>query len=347
MKHDNLPPIEKYDFAASYKVEPDPKIKIKLLALHHFQFGLSPAEVSKMVLAKEKTLPSWVDALVEFDYEGLIEREGRGRKPRLPPEKEEDFKIELDKMQVSFQGGRITAKNIKQLLTDKFDCNYSDSGVYSLLDRLNIVWISGRSKDPKSSEEAILAFKENFQDEVEKITKQIKNDQIEVWWPDESRIGQQGSLTRQWATKGTRPRVIRPKQFISTYVFGAICPDKDKECTLVLAETNTGMMQLHLNQISEQVEDGYHAIIMMDRASWHTTEALVIPKNIAILPLPSYSPELNPMEQVWQQLRKIGLSNTCFKNYHQIVDACCEAWNCFGDEEGNIQNIGHCTWALI
>ena len=170
-------------------------------------------------------------------------------------------------MQVSFQGGRITAKNIKPLLTDKFDCNYSASGVYSRLDRLNMVWISGRSKDPKSSEEATLAFKENFPDEVEKITKQIKNEHIKVWWPDESRIGQQGSLTRQWATKGTRPRVIRQKQSISTYVFGAIFPDKDKGCALVLAETNTGMMQLHLNQISEQVEDGYHAIMMMDRAS--------------------------------------------------------------------------------
>ena len=106
-----------------------------------------------------------------------------------------------------------------------------------------------------------------------------------------------------------------------TDILVAICPDKDKGCALVLAETNTGMMQLHLNQISEQVEDGYHAIIMMDRASWHTTEALVIPQNISILPLPPYSPELNPMEQVWQQLRKIRLSNMCFKNYHQIVDA--------------------------
>jgi hypothetical protein len=81
MKHDNLPPIEKYDFAASYQVEPDPKIKIKLLALHHFQFGLSPAEVSKMVLAKEKTLPSWVDACGEVwncfgDEEGNIQNIG-------------------------------------------------------------------------------------------------------------------------------------------------------------------------------------------------------------------------------------------------------------------------------
>ena len=79
------------------------------MALNHFQFGLFQAEVSKMVLAKEKTLPSWAGALVEFDDEGLKEREGRGRKPRLPPEKQEDFKIELDKMKISFQGGRITA----------------------------------------------------------------------------------------------------------------------------------------------------------------------------------------------------------------------------------------------
>jgi len=84
---------------------------------------------------------------------------------------------------------------------------------------------------------------------------------------------------------------------------------------------------------------------MMDRASWHTTEALVIPKNVSILPLRPYSPELNPMEQVWQQLKKIRLSNTCFKNYEEIVDACCEAWNCFCDEEGNIENIGNRAWA--
>ena len=56
IKHNNLPSIEKYDFAASCQVKPEPKIKIKLLALHHFQFGRSQAEVSKMVLAQEKTL---------------------------------------------------------------------------------------------------------------------------------------------------------------------------------------------------------------------------------------------------------------------------------------------------
>jgi hypothetical protein len=63
-----------------------------------------------------------------------------------------------------------------------------------------------------------------------------------------------------------------------TDILVAICPDKDPACALVLPETSTGMMQLHFNQTSEPVENSYHAIIMMDRASRHTIEALVIPK---------------------------------------------------------------------
>jgi transposase len=105
------------------------------------------------------------------------------------------------------------------------------------------------------------------------------------------------------------------------------------------------MPQLHLDQISEHVQQDYHAIVLMDRASWHTTEALNIPDNITLIPLPPYSPELNPMEQVWQQLRKIKLSNTNFKDYDHILDSCCEAWNCFCDEDGNIQDLCTRDWA--
>ena len=85
----------------------------------------------------------------------------------------------------------------------------------------------------------------------------------------------------------------------------------------------------------------------MDRASWHTTEALIIPQNITLMPLPPYSSELNPMEQVWQQLRRIKLSNTNFKNYNDIVDSCSEAWNTFCDEDGNIPNLCTRNWVKI
>lgn len=181
--------------------------------------------------------------------------------------------------------------------------------------------------------------------ELEKLKKDLGTLKIEVWWQDEMRVGQQGSLSRVWADKGTRPRVVRQRQFLSTYIFGAVCPDRDIGCGLILPECNAGMMQIHLDQVSKNIRKGYHGVLLMDRASWHTTEALIIPENMTLMPLPSYSPELNPMEQVWQQLRKIRLSNTVFKDYEEIVQACCDAWNCFVDEEGNIERLCTRNWA--
>lgn len=337
--------IQGQDFKAAYKRERDPIIKIKLLALQHLQVGKFLKDVSDIVLYDEKAVRRWLRNFVKFDYEGLLEKEGRGQKPRLPPEEEENFKIALDRIQEEKNGGRIIVDDIQRLLADEFDCNYSRTGVYSLLDRLNIVWISGRSKHPKHSKEAIENFKETFPEEVEKIRKELNTNKIEIWWQDESRVGQQGSLSRVWATKGTRPRVVRQGQFISTYIFGACCPEKDKGCALILPECSAGMMQIHLDEISKNVEEDYIAIVLMDRASWHTTEALRVPTNLHLFPLPPYSPELNPMEQVWLKLKQTYLSNRVFKDYEEIVERCCSAWNSFCNKEGSIQSLCSRSWA--
>lgn len=337
--------IQDFDFMSEYKRERDPLIKVKFQALHHLQNGRSLQDTADIVLYDAQAVRSWIRRFVEFDYEGLIEKSGRGRKPRLSSEQEENFKDALDGLHNNKGGGRITVADIKNLLADQFDCNYSHSGIYTLLDRLNIVWISGRSKHPKQNEEAIEAFKNTFPEEKSKIEDRVRTRKIEVWWQDESRVGQQGSLSRIWAAKGTRPRVIRQNQYLSTYIFGACCPEKDKGCALILPECQTGMMQLHLEEISKNVEEGCHAILLMDRASWHTTEALNIPANMSLFPLPPYSPELNPMEQVWQKLKGSYLSNRTFKNYDEIVEACSSAWNSFCDIDGNIKQLCSRSWA--
>ena len=96
-------------------------------------------------------------------------REGRRRKLRLPPIEEENFKAEINQQHDEKNGGRIVAEDIQNLLFSKFDCNDSISGVQPLLDRLNIVWISGRPKHPKHSEEATAKFKELVPEELKKI----------------------------------------------------------------------------------------------------------------------------------------------------------------------------------
>ena len=126
-----------------------------------------------------------------------------------------------------------------------------------------------------------------------------------------------------------------------------------------MPKANTYAMQLHLDEIAYQVTRGSHGVVLMDRAGWHTTGKLNIPKNITIILLPSRSPELNPlsamlciacrqwMENIWQYLRQNWLSNRVFANYDAILDACCDAWNRLIAQPEAITSIGSRHWANI
>ncbi len=118
------------------------------------------------------------------------------------------------------------------------------------------------------------------------------------------RVGQKGTVRRVWAAKGRRPRAPRALGFKWTYVFGAVCPGRGAAAGLVLPVANAEAMALHLAEISAQVAPGAHAVVVLDGAGYHQAEALAgrVPANLSLLPLPPYSPELNPMELVWRDL---------------------------------------------
>ncbi|KRB81063.1 hypothetical protein ASE07_24985 [Noviherbaspirillum sp. Root189] len=99
--------------------------------------------------------------------------------------------------------------------------------------------------------------------------------------------------------------------------------------------------------ISAAVPEGRHAVVLLDRAGWHTTTKLPCLPNLTLLPLPTGSPELNPTEQVWQQLRDRSLANRCDDRYEQIVDVCCDAWNAFTQIPGAIRSLCTRTWANL
>jgi transposase len=107
------------------------------------------------------------------------------------------------------------------------------------------------------------------------------------------------------------------------------------------------MMQLHLDEISRNVAEGAHAVLLLDRAGWHTTSKLDVPGNITPIFLPSRAPELNPVENVWQYLRQNWLSNTVFENYDAILDAACAAWRKLIAQPETITSIGMRDWAHV
>ena len=177
------------------------------------------------------------------------------------------------------------------------------------------------------------------------LAQEVGGKPIEVWFADEARIGQKNQITRRWAKRGTRSSAPKDQRTASAYSFGAICPAEGKGAGLVLARCTTAAMTLQLAEIAQAVTPGAHAIILLDQAGWHVSARLRVPANITLVPLPPRSPELNPVENVWQFLRDNWLSNRVFASYEDILDHCCAAWNKLIDQPWRIMSIGLREWA--
>jgi hypothetical protein len=173
---------------------------------------------------------------------------------------------------------------------------------------------------------------------------------LEVWFQDghgaegpHVRVGQKGTLTRRWAPCGSRPRAIRDHRFKSAYLFGAVCPDLG--VAVVLSRASFEAMDILLAEVSQAVAPGAHAAVLIDGAGYHIAADLTVPNNITLVRLPSYSPELNAIEKLWQFMRENILSHRLFDSLDHIIDVCCDAWNRIRAEPGRIRSTCGYRWA--
>lgn len=171
---------------------------------------------------------------------------------------------------------------------------------------------------------------------------------LEIWFQDEARVGQQGTLTYLWAPRGSRPLAVRDNRHDSAYLFGAICPDRAIGAAIIMPAVNSEAMAEHLREISSQVAPGAHAVLVCDGAGWHQPgERLPVPDNISLLKQPGYAPELNPIENVWEYLRANKLSIRVWNSYEEIINACRDAWNFLMRDPTRIQSITQRPWATV
>ncbi len=149
---------------------------------------------------------------------------------------------------------------------------------------------------------------------------------------------------RSWPGSSRPGRIQRYK---SAYLFGAICPARGIGAGLALPFADTETMQLHLDEISRHVGRRAHAVLLLDRAGWHTTAKLRVPRNITLIFLPSRAPELIPVENVWLYLRQNWISNRVFEGYDAVIDAACEARQKLLAQPETIKSIGTRRWAHV
>jgi hypothetical protein len=149
-----------------------------------------------------------------------------------------------------------------------------------------------------------------------------------------------------WWKRGERPPGLCDKRFTFAYIFAAVEPGTDNAFALILPYVNTQAMQEFLDRFSRTIAEDEHVAMVLDQAGWHGSGDLRIPDNITLVPLPPYSPELNPVERVWLYLKERFLSHRLLADYEAIADAASTAWNRLCAEVGRITLLASYPWIL-
>lgn len=136
---------------------------------------------------------------------------------------------------------------------------------------------------------------------------------------DEARFGRINAVRRCWAPSQVRPSVGRQIVREYTYAYGAVSPHDGVFDSLIIPETRAEDMSFFLREVSSRHQKEF-VLIVMDKAGWHIAKALQLPTNIGLIFLPPYSPELNPVEHVWDEVREKCFGNEVFKSLDAVED---------------------------
>ena len=140
---------------------------------------------------------------------------------------------------------------------------------------------------------------------------------MRVMFMDEARFGRISEVRRCWAPAGVRPVAFAQVEREYSYAFAALSPFDGELVSLLLPWTNTEMMSLFLGEASRRYPNE-QVVMIMDQAGWHKAKRLNIPDNITLQWLPPYSPELNPVELLWDDIREKWFSNRVFKTLNAV-----------------------------
>jgi len=139
----------------------------------------------------------------------------------------------------------------------------------------------------------------------------VQGRKVRLMFQDEARFGRMVRIRRCWSPAPHRPIVPNGYERQYVYVYGAVSPIEGEMDWMMCREMNTERMSVFLHQISQAHPDDF-IVMIVDGASSHKSKELWCPDNIRLVRLPPYSPELNPQEHVWDELREKEFPNRVF-----------------------------------
>lgn len=173
--------------------------------------------------------------------------------------------------------------------------------------------------------------------------KNFDNKEVKIFVEDEGRFGRITSIGHAWAAKNNRPKSF--SQIIREYIYAysAVCPSTGEISSLILPYANSECMNIFLKHLSEEFKE-YFIVLQIDGAGWHKSKDLSIPSNIGLLYQPPYSPELNPVEHIWDEIREKNFTNKIFNSIEQVIDKLSDALMSLSNDKSKVKSM--CNFPL-
>ena len=331
----------------------DARAARRMLALALVLEGSSREAAARAAGMDRQTLRDWVHRYNAQGLAGLRDRRRPGPRPRLTPEQAAELGAVVERGPDPDRDGVVRWRRVdlRALIEARFGVRLHERSVGKVLHRLGFARLSVRPRHPKADEAAQEAFKKASPRWSRRrcpstpVASRSRSGFKMVERGAFNRVGQQGTLTWVWARRGTRPRAPRDRRYAWAYLFGAVCPERAVGAALVLPYADAAATGLHLAEIGRHVAPGAHGVVVLDGAGWHAAGDLIVPENLTLLPLPRYSPELNPVENVWEYLRQNKLGLRVWPDYEAILETCCDAWNWLLAAPDRLASITRREWA--
>ena len=294
----------------------DIKAQQRLLAMRLAASGqLTAAQIAEQLGISRRQFFHWVSALKSGGLESLLQREhGGGRPAQLKG-------TALEQLQAGLQSGRWKrAKDIQRWLEQQHQTRLSVKGIYYWLGKLGGVLKVPRKAHAQKDAAKSAEFQQTLCAQLKSLTA-AGGKPVRVWVADEHRYGLIPVVRRCWSLRGVRPVAPYQTKYEWGYLYSALEVDGDHAAEfLCLPGVSLEMSQLFLEHLAARDPQAEHVVIW-DQAGFHPRpNAPDLPKGIRLLPLPPYSPELNPVEIIGD-LIKDQIANTLWDTLESLEEA--------------------------
>lgn len=290
-----------------------------------------------------QTVSKWCKRFEKDSFAGLGDLQRIGRPKKMPNSL-------VSRLEDTILSMMDNEKNVlcqsaiflfKKIFSDQM-IEVSRSTIYRFFSFHKFNKLSPRPIHIKNDKEVMNKWKAEINPLIKDVKKANRDKQVEVYFQDETRYGQQTSKYKIWAKQGSKPTYIKQNGFLNSWIFGAVNPHTGKRFGLIMPKLDSQNMQIFLNKFSKTIHFKKHALLILDGSSAHRNNILKTPKNITLHFLPPYSPELNPIERLWLFVKKNHLSFKLYSSMEKIIEYGVDAWQKIDDKI--IKSICHCNY---